>query len=111
MKRLLIVFLITTLIACGQIGIQPSRNFEDNLAYSYSSVTAIRMSAADALSAGAMSVADAEKVLELSDQARVILDAAKAAHLAGDTAADMVRLAQVTTLLVQMQTYVKGRSK
>lgn len=109
MKKLFMIVGLCILTACAQMGVQPARGFEDNLAYTYSSVTAVRLSAADALGVGAISLQDAQKVLDLSDQARTVLDAAKAAYAVGDTATSAQRLAQATALLVQMQVYVKGK--
>lgn len=94
---------------CASFGIQPARSFDQNLAYAYSSHTAVLDSAANALEAGSLTVEDAEAVLALADQSRVLLDSARLAAGAGDVTTAEGRLALATNVLQQLVAYLNAR--
>lgn len=94
---------------CESMGIQPARSFDQNLAYAYSSHTAVLESAANALEAGSLSVEDAEAVLALADQSRTLLDSARLAAGAGDVTTAEGRLALATNVLQQLIAYLNAR--
>jgi hypothetical protein len=94
---------------CESMGIQPARSFDQNLAYAYSSHTAVLESAANALEAGSLTVEDAEAVLALADQSRTLLDSARLAAGAGDVTTAEGRLALATNVLQQLVAYLNAR--
>jgi len=95
--------------ACAPIGVQPAKNFDQQLAYAYSSHTAVLDSAANALEAGSLTVEDAEAVLAMADQSRVLLDSARLAAGAGDVTTAEGRLALATNVLQQLVAYLNAR--
>lgn len=97
------------LTACAQFGLAPPQSFDQKLAYGYSTVATVRTSAAQALTAGVITVADAERALVVTDEARAGLDAAGAASGAGDTTTAAGKLALATGLLAQLQQYLQSK--
>jgi hypothetical protein len=67
-RNFLLVALAFTLVACA------AQSFDQKLANAYASNTAVRTTAAAAVSSGRMSREDGQRVLEVTDQARGILD-------------------------------------
>lgn len=65
-----VLFLV--LAACAIAGCAAS--FDQRLAQAYATNTAVRTTAAAAVNAGEMSSADGQRVLEITDRARAILD-------------------------------------
>ncbi|HMU15800.1 MAG TPA: hypothetical protein PKC95_00015 [Thauera aminoaromatica] len=100
---------LIVLAACTSIGVQPPRSFDQQLAYAYSSHTAVLSAAANALEAGDLTVEDSEAVLQLADQSRTLLDAARVASNAGDIATAEGRLALATNVLEQLLAYLRTR--
>jgi hypothetical protein len=94
---------------CESMGIQPARSFDQNLAYAYSSHTAVLEAASNALEAGSLTVEDAEAVLALADQSRTLLDSARLAAGAGDVTTAEGRLALATNVLQQLIAYLNAR--
>lgn len=101
--------ILGSLGACSSIGIQPAKSFDQQLAYAYSSHTAVLDAASNALEAGSLSVDDAEAVLALADQSRVLLDSARFAAGAGDVTTAEGRLALATNVLQQLLAYLNAR--
>ena len=62
---------------CAQLGLVPAQSFDQKLAYVQGGITSARTSAEHAVLAGTIKSADAQKVLELTDNAT---DAVKAAR-------------------------------
>jgi hypothetical protein len=94
---------------CSTFGVQPARSFDQQLAYAYSTHTAVLDSAANALEAGSLTVEDAEAVLAMADQSRVLLDSARLAAGAGDVTTAEGRLALATNVLQQLVAYLNAR--
>lgn len=105
--------LAMAMVACVSPGTALPTSIDANLAYSLAAVTAVRLSAADAVTSGSISVTAAQQVLDLSDQARTIIDAARLAHGVGDDTTASTKLQIVTQLLIQLQTYAiqKGATR
>jgi hypothetical protein len=103
------VLVLVLLTGCASIGIQPARSFDQNLAYAYSSHTAVLDAASNALEAGSLTVEDAEAVLALADQSRTLLDSARLAAGAGDVTTAEGRLALATNVLQQLIAYLNAR--
>jgi outer membrane protein TolC len=103
--------MLMMLTACAQVGLSPAETFDQKLAYGYSTVTAVRTSAAQALNAGTIDITEAKQALSVTDSARSALDAAGASFSAGDTTTAMGKLEAATTLLTQLQAYLNLRGK
>lgn len=71
--RLLPRFVLLLLAACALTACT-TQSFDQRLATAYASNTAVRTTAAAAVNAGQLSSADGQRVLEITDQARAILD-------------------------------------
>lgn len=95
--------------ACAQVGLEPARNFDQQLAYGYGAVSAVRTSAAQAVTQGAITKADATTVLAATDTARAALDAAGTASMAGDASTAIGKLAAATAIITQLQQYLTTR--
>lgn len=112
MKSLRTTFLalaLCLLTACAQMGLTQASSFDQQLAYGYSTVAAVRTSAANALTAGTITVPDAQKALATTDTARIALDAAGEANGHGDVSTATGKLAMATALLTQLQQYLKSK--
>lgn len=92
-----------TMSACSTVGVAAPQSPSQAIAYGYGSVAALRTQAAQGLASGAVSVATAQKVLVLTDQARTYLDAAKAALASGDTSTTSGQLALAAAIITQVQ--------
>lgn len=97
------------LAACTAVGVQAPQSFEQQLAYAYGAHTSVLEAAANALEVGDLTVEDAEAVLDLADQSRTLLDAARVASGAGDVTTAEGRLALATNVLEQLLTYLRTR--
>ncbi len=104
---MMLVFVLLT--ACAQMGIQPAQSFDQRLGYAYATTTSIRASTAAALDAKTIKASDAQNVLVITDQARAILDQAKAFNIAGDTSTAIGKLTLATGLLTQLQQFLISR--
>lgn len=113
MRKLLFVpvvlAMVACLAACPGIGLQPAGTFKEKLAYAYSTHTALQNAAASSLATHEITTADAEAVLKVADDSRTILDAARVADSAGDPKTAEGRLALATTILEQLQTYLRSK--
>jgi hypothetical protein len=106
---LLVLSMFVLLTACTQMGLAPAQGLDEKIAYGYSVDAAVRTSAAQALNAGTINVADAKQVLVATDSARVVLDGASAASRYGDVPTAMQKLATATALLTQIQQYLQSK--
>lgn len=116
MKNLKIAFLASMLLitaACASLGLSSPANESQKLAYSYSTLAAIRASTAQALTVGTITVKDAQKVLADTDGARAALDAGRVALIAGNTGTVEADLAAATAAITQIQLFLttKGVNK
>lgn len=109
LSRITMLAVCLMLAACAQMGLAPADSFDQKLAYGYSTVAAVRTSAAQALTAGTITKADAVKALDTTDTARAALDAAGAASGAGDTSTAVGKLALASALLTQIQHYLVSK--
>ena len=100
---------VTVLPGCAAIGLQPAKSFEEGWAYALGQTTALRQAATDGLNAGTLTADDGEYVLKVTDQSRALLDAARAAHGAGDVETAEDRLALTTQILTQLQAYLRAK--
>jgi hypothetical protein len=96
------------LVGCAQVGLQPAQSFDQQLAYGYAGVTSARISATNALKAGSIKKEDAQQVLDLTDQARALLDGARAIRVS-DLKTAQAKLALATQVLTQLSAYLTTR--
>jgi hypothetical protein len=100
--------LLAFLTACASLGVAPARSLSDRLAYGYSTLSAVQFAAANATNAGELSKSDAEAVLKLADQSRVLLDGAKSL-LATDPKGAETSLVLAVAVLTEIQAYLRSR--
>ena len=110
MRKLAIVPLLLILTACASIGLAPASSFEERLAYAVSQNAAVRNTAAVSLERNELSVEDAQRVLKITDEVRTALDAARLAAGAGDTSTAEGRLQLATSILVNLQAFLRSRA-
>jgi hypothetical protein len=101
--------LILLLSGCAQLGLAPAQNFDQKLAYAYGTHTAVLNATTASLNGKSITSADAEQVLKLANESRTLLDAARAAAGAGDPSTANGKLALATSILTQLQAYLRGR--
>ena len=106
MKQLNVLWLILLLAGCAQLGLSTPQTFDQKLAVAYGTHTAIQRAAATELRAGHMKKADAQEVLTLADQSKVLLDAAR---MAGDTTVAQNKLTLAVAVLTQIQVFLNKR--
>jgi hypothetical protein len=97
---------VIALVACA--GPQP-KGVEQQLAYAYGLHTSVMTAAANALDAKEISSKDAEHILKVADDTKVILDTAKAAVGAGDIQSAEGQLKLAETLLQELLDYLRAR--
>ena len=108
MRQLNVLWLILLLAGCAQLGLSTPQTFDQRLAVAYGSHTAIQRAAATELRAGHLKKADAQEVLNLADQSKVLLDAAR---MAGDTTVAQNKLTLAVAVLTQLSAYLNERGK
>jgi hypothetical protein len=108
--KLSIVPVLLILTACASLGLAPASTFEERLAYAVSQNAAVREAAAVSVERKELSVDDAKRVLKITDEVRTALDAARLAAGAGDVSTAEGRLQLATSILVNLQTYLRSRA-
>lgn len=97
------------LTACASLGLAPAQSLDQRLAYGYSTLSAVQFAAANATAAGELSKSDAESVLKLADQSRVLLDSAKSL-LATDPDGAATKLDLAVAILAQIQAHLRKQA-
>lgn len=110
MRKLAIIPLLLILTACASLGLAPASSFEERLAYAVSQNAAVREAAAVSVERKELSVDDAKRVLKITDEVRTALDAARLAAGAGDVSTAEGRLQLATSILVNLQAYLRNRA-
>jgi hypothetical protein len=105
---LLLAILLIALQACASIGLPTPKGFDQQLAEAYSVHTAVVQATTTALTTGSISVNDAEAVQGMEKNARSLLDAAKAAEVAGNASGASSELALATSALTALQAYLNA---
>jgi len=112
MKAVNALFLTLMLAAglgsCASIGLAPAQSFDQKLAYAYGTHTAVLQAAASAVAAGTISQTEGHTVLSLADQARTLLDSARALESTNADKASQ-NLALAAAVLSQLQSYLQAR--
>ena len=106
MKKLLIIPLLAMLASCTMLGITKPLTFDEQLATAYTAHTTVVQAATVAVQAGSLSSAQGDKVSAMANTSRSILDAARAAEVAGNTAGASAQLILATTALTAIQTFL-----
>jgi len=102
------LLVLAVLSACTSLGLAPAKSFDEKLAYAYGVHTALESSAATAVRAHELTQAEGANVLKIADNAREVLDSAKAIE-ATDAAGAATKLALATSILNQLQAYLAKR--
>lgn len=110
MRKFAIVPLLLILTACASLGLAPASSFEERLAYAVSQNAAVRETAAVSLERNEISLGDAQSVLKITDEVRTALDAARLAAGSGDVSTAEGRLQLATSILVNLQAYLRSRA-
>lgn len=110
MRKLAIIPLLLILTACASLGLAPASSFEERLAYAVSQNAAVRNAAAVSLERKEIALEDAQRVLKITDEIRTALDAARLAAGAGDVDTAEGRLQLATSILVNVQAYLRSRA-
>lgn len=110
MRKVLFLPLLLILTACASLGLAPASSFEGRLAYAVSQNAAVRNTAAVSLEHQEISLEDAQRVLKITDEVRTVLDAARLAAGAGDVSTAEGRLQLATSILVDLQAYLRNRA-
>lgn len=110
MHKLAIIPLLLLIAACGSLGLAPASTFEERLAYAVSQNAAVRQAAAVSVERNELSIDDAKRVLKITDEVRTALDAARLAAGAGDVSTAEGRLQLATSILVNLQDYLRSRA-
>lgn len=103
--------LCALLAGCASIGLTPAKSLTERISYAVGSTTALRLTASHALEAKQIEVKDAQYVLELTDQTRTLLDAARLASDAGDPKTAEGRLLLALNVLEQLERYLSQKVK
>lgn len=110
MRKFAVIPLLLLLTACASLGLAPASSFEERLAYAVSQNAAVREAAAVSVERKELSVDDAKRVLKITDEVRTALDAARLAAGAGDVSTAEGRLQLATSILVNLQAYLRSRA-
>jgi hypothetical protein len=115
MKRLytpatyLLTLICALLVACAQLGLPTPTTINEKIAAAQASVTQVRQTATQLLTAGKITVADAENVLKTTDAASEGIAVARTLSLQDPNAAQ-ARLTMVVTALTAIQAYLATKS-
>jgi hypothetical protein len=110
MRKVLFLPFLLILTACASLGLAPASSFEERLAYAVSQNAAVRGTAAASLERSEISLEDAQRVLKITDEVRTALDAARLAAGVGDVSTAEGRLQLATSILVNLQAYLRSRA-
>lgn len=111
MKALRLSALFLMLLAgCAQLGLESAQTLNQKIAYAYGTHTAVLQAATAGVTAGSLKSADAQQVLQMADQAKVILDGATSLAAAGDTTGATNKLALAAAALTALQTYLNSHT-
>lgn len=110
MRKLALLPLLFILTSCASLGLAPASSFEERLAYAVSQNAAVRETAAVSLERNEIALEDARRVLKITDEVRTALDAARLAAGAGDVSTAEGRLQLATSILINLQAYLRSRA-
>lgn len=102
------VTLLLAVAGCGSLGLEEAQGFNDRAAYALGTHTAVLQATTRALNLGEISSDEAADVAELADRSRSLIDAAREVYNAGNEAEASQKLAIATSILQQLQAYLRG---
>lgn len=105
MKTLFALSLTLFLCACSSLGLTAPQSFDERLANAYGVHTAVVQATTVALSTGSISVADAQAVHGMEQNARALLDSAHAIEQSNPAGAS-TNLGLALSALTALQTYL-----
>lgn len=108
-KISLTALILLALSACASLGLEPAASLEDRIAYAVSNNAAVRNSAATSAQLGEISREDAARVLAITDQVRLSLNAARVAAGSGDFETAEGRLQLASAILIEVQNFLRSR--
>ncbi len=89
---------------CATLGVAPPQTFSQRYVYGMAQVSALRVTAANALDAGQISLEASRRVLQLTDEARGVLVLADSVNNAGKSGEPQLALA--LAVLTELQRYL-----
>lgn len=98
---------LMAVLVAGCASFTAPKSFDQQLAVAYSVHTAVLDTAADGVNNGLISVSDGQTVLKIADQARLLLDTARAAEKLGDTKTAEERLTLGIDVLQNLQAFLE----
>lgn len=101
-KHAFIIFTLALLTACAT-----PQSIDQRIAYAYVSHTAVGQATAGSLAASEIASTDAESIIKIADESRLVLDSARVALGAGDMQTAEGRLLLATGVLEQMRDYLR----
>lgn len=99
------------MVGCTSLGLQPAKSFDERLAYAYSTHTSVLTAAANSVEAGTLGADDAQQLLAMTDDARLLLDSARVAATGGDVGTAEGRLTLATNVLTELLNYLNSKGK
>jgi hypothetical protein len=108
-RLLLLASVLATLTACASLGLAQPRSFDEQLAQAYGVHTAVVSSLATAVTTGAVNVATATKLEAQAQAARGMLDAARLAEQANNTAGAQSDLTLAMSALTALQSFLNSQ--
>ena len=108
-RNLALVPVLVLLFACESLGLPSANTFENRIGVAYATQTAVLDATTQALAVGEISSAEAESVAKISDNLKTLLNAARTVHATGDTDSADRTLRMATTLLEELQKYLRSR--
>jgi hypothetical protein len=103
--------LVLGLVGCAALGLSTPKGFDQQLASAYGVHSAIVQATTTALSSGAITSTEAQAVQAQALTSRALLDTAKAAETAGNTAGASNNLSLALAGLTALQNYLNSQSK
>lgn len=94
------------LTSCATLGTEQPKSFDDRLAYAVGIYTAVQHTVTISTTNGSMTSEEGALIIKQAETAKVILDTARAASNAGDSAGADSKLATALTVLNALQTYL-----
>lgn len=110
LRNALTLFAFAIVLAgCASLGTEPAQSFNQRLAYAEATHTAVLEATDSSLNAGTITSSQAQTIVSQSDNAELVLSAAKTAYQAGDTAGANAKLATALTALQALQDYLRAQ--
>lgn len=100
---------LLVLCGCATLGTESPKSFDERAAYAVGIYTAVENTVTVSTDNGSMSSVEGSVILKQAETGKVLLDAARAAFNAGDTAGADSKLLTALTVLNALQTYLNAQ--